>query len=72
MVDIKIDKDIPMPIGSRYSPLLDLLATMKVGDSILVKNIKERDRLSAAMRRLDYSVVSRRVAEGYRLWRRKT
>jgi len=68
----KIDKNIPMPLTGRYSPLLDMLGEMKIGDSILTCDQKERDRISAAMRRLKYRPTSRKVKDGYRLWRCKT
>jgi len=72
---MKIEKGIPKPILSKYpSP-----EEMKIGDSFLVESSEEKHRMSAlgAMivkskrRGLFHKYSTRKVENGFRIWRVK-
>ncbi len=65
--DIQIDKGIPVP--ARAHPSSRLAALMRSGDSALVSNLKDANRLRAAIQREGAKVSYRKVDGGYRVWR---
>ena len=74
-MNIKIDKDIPIPLERARSQTKEDIKKMKVGDSIWVPTNKESERYRHAMMRLGWEVTVRRTKEpspnGYRIWRLK-
>jgi hypothetical protein len=74
MLNLKIEKDVPMPARcvrvrkSKYSPLM----AMKVGDSVVTSNRHEAQSITHFMRRNKRKAAVR--AEGkakFRVWRIK-
>ncbi len=73
--EIKIEKNIPMPVTHRYGKWVAIIREMEVGDSFFVKNCSERQANSAAVsiRRIcgPGSAARRKTKDGIRFWRLK-
>lgn len=63
---MKIEKNVPVPKPRRKHPIID---KMDVGDSVLCDNRKKIERLRDAMRYRKIQYATRRVPEGWRVWR---
>ena len=69
---LKIEKGIPIPPrtnGVRGKTATSLISEMEVGDSILVDTHNQRTTMIALAHRKGVKVVSRKMNDGYRIWR---
>lgn len=65
---MKIDKNVPIPAKSKKGKN-DFVADMKVGESFLVADAKQKDNMRFAFRYRGLNCTVRKVPEGYRIWR---
>ena len=65
---MKIDKNVPIPAKSKKGKN-DFVADMKVGESFLVDDAKQKDNMRFAFRYRGLNCTVRKVPEGYRIWR---
>jgi hypothetical protein len=67
---IEIEGNIPIPkILGRGRPNRYPFKEMKIGDSFHVKSSSDRDSALSASSKLDIKLTSRKVDDGYRIWR---
>ena len=68
----KIEKSIPIRSGykkrSRWWKLID---AMSEGDSVLLKDLKEAEKLRSLMKANEIPASIRQEENGYRLWRKR-
>lgn len=67
---MKIEENIPIPKNIHGEKIV-LLKHMKIGDSIFVPTCMEANTIRNTLRRLKYKGLSRKVENGYRVWRIK-
>ena len=65
---IKIEKNIPIPPHGNEKKTAPFLE-MEVGDSVLVKNRAESNRIFTLMKRSKKKALTRQVEGGIRVWR---
>ena len=69
-MNIVIEKDVPVPpVHERYGKFKNLLIAMDVGDSFLVDDNDERQRIFSSARKYKQYVISRREGEKIRIWK---
>lgn len=71
MAEYKIEKNVPMPGGKRTGKWQMLAAQMKKGHSVVVKTGTHKSGLFNAIRKGGGQACSRKVENGYRVWRVK-
>ena len=65
----KIEKNIPISAHGKTGKWSSIENKMEVGDSVLVSNRKEAVGISTAVKRKGYTVVTRKVDNGVRVWK---
>ena len=72
MDEFKIEKGVPCPKRNRtHGKWQKLAAMMKKGDSVVLPTGTQKSGLFSAIRRAGGQACSRRVENGYRVWRIK-
>ena len=69
-MDIKIEKDVPIPEGRKTSHIRELAKQMQIGDSVVVPTVEFRNGLYSHIRSIGHKSTSRKLSDGtYRVWR---
>ena len=72
MAEFKIEKEVPCPKrGKGGGKWQQLAAMMKKNDSVVLPTGTQKSGLFSAIRRAGGQACSRRVENGYRVWRIK-
>lgn len=72
MSNISIDKGIPMPEQrSGWGKFGNTIREMEVGDSVLVTEQRDVANLMSSGKRIGLGMSSRKVENGWRVWRIK-
>lgn len=66
-----VESAVPIPARDfkRRGKWKTKFASMKIGDSFLVGELKQAISACNSAKRLGYAVTLRKVAEGYRVWK---
>ena len=67
----EIEKGILMPKRVFNRGTNSLLKSMDVGDSFLVDSQRECNRIRVYAYRMDVKIATRKIDNGYRIWRRE-
>lgn len=68
MVELKVDKGIPIPPKIRSGLYMPTFRKMKVGDSVFLKSKKEVGSVYGTVHKYGFKVAIRKVNNGYRMW----
>ena len=70
MHDFKIEKDVPIPSKNKSANWYYLARDMEVGDSVVVNNFAEKERMRVGLKAYGVRVATRAEGEGtkYRVW----
>ena len=63
MTEYVIEKGVPL------TGKVELLSSMTLGDSFVVKTKNEREAFRERAKAYDMKIVSRKIEDGYRIWR---
>ena len=64
---MEIEKNVPVPEGGRSK--IQIINDMDVGDSILCQQYNEAMSLRDALRYRNMKYATRKMEDGYRVWR---
>lgn len=68
MHDFKIEKDVPIPSKNKSANWYYLARDMEVGDSVLVNDFAEKERMRVGLKAYGVKVATRAEGDKYRVW----